>query len=74
MVHAGSALGSKAVYLAVRPTTRVDRGDRERIAAQTALGRVGLADDIGPAVAALLSPGFDWVTGQRIEFSAGQNL
>jgi NAD(P)-dependent dehydrogenase (short-subunit alcohol dehydrogenase family) len=44
------------------------------IASQTALGRVGLPDDIGGAVAALLSPGNQWVTGQRIEVSGGVNL
>ncbi len=44
------------------------------IAAQTALGRVGLPDDIGAAVAALLSPEAAWITGQRIEASGGQML
>lgn len=40
----------------------------------TALGRVGLPDDIGGAVAALLSDGNGWVTGQRIEVSGGMVL
>ena len=40
----------------------------------TALGRVGLPDDIGGAVAALLSDGNRWVTGQRIEVSGGMML
>ncbi|WP_437654496.1 SDR family NAD(P)-dependent oxidoreductase [Sorangium sp. So ce1182] len=44
------------------------------IAAQTALGRVGLPDDIGGAVAMLLSPESHWITGQRIEASGGQML
>ena len=44
------------------------------IAAQTALGRVGLPDDIGGAVAALLSPGSRWVNAQRIEVSGGQSI
>lgn len=44
------------------------------IAAQTALGRVGLPDDIGGAVAALLSPGAGWVNAQRIEVSGGQMI
>lgn len=39
-----------------------------------ALGRVGLPDDIGPAVASLLSPDNRWVTAQRIEVSGGQNI
>jgi NAD(P)-dependent dehydrogenase (short-subunit alcohol dehydrogenase family) len=42
------------------------------IAAQTALGRVGVADDIGGAIASLLSPENRWVNGQRIEVSGGQ--
>jgi NAD(P)-dependent dehydrogenase (short-subunit alcohol dehydrogenase family) len=46
----------------------------QAIAAQTALGRVGLPDDIGAAVAALLSPESAWITGQRIEASGGQGL
>lgn len=41
------------------------------VAAQTALGRVGLPDDIGGAVVALLSDAGGWVTGQRIEASGG---
>ena len=41
------------------------------IASQTALGRVGLPDDIGGAVAALLVEGNRWVNAQRIEVSGG---
>ncbi|MEC5217607.1 NAD(P)-dependent dehydrogenase (short-subunit alcohol dehydrogenase family) [Actimicrobium sp. GrIS 1.19] len=41
------------------------------IARQTALGRVGMPDDIGGAVAALLSDGNRWVNAQRIEVSGG---
>lgn len=44
------------------------------IASLTALGRVGLPDDVGGAVAALLSPGSAWVNGQRIEVSGGMAL
>lgn len=44
------------------------------IASQTALGRVGLPDDVGAAVALLLSPESAWITGQRIEVSGGQSL
>jgi NAD(P)-dependent dehydrogenase (short-subunit alcohol dehydrogenase family) len=44
------------------------------IAAQTALGRVGIADDIGGAIASLLSAENRWVNGQRIEVSGGQFL
>lgn len=42
------------------------------IARATALGRVGVPDDIGPAVAALLSEDNRWVNAQRIEVSGGQ--
>lgn len=44
------------------------------IAGQTALGRVGLPDDIGGAIAALLQPGNGWMTGQRVEVSGGMFL
>ncbi|MEA9392886.1 SDR family oxidoreductase [Acerihabitans sp. TG2] len=43
----------------------------QQISSATALGRVGLPDDIGGAVAALLSDGTHWITGQRIEASGG---
>lgn len=46
----------------------------EAFAALIALGRVGLPDDIGPAVASLLSPDNNWVTAQRVEVSGGQNI
>jgi NAD(P)-dependent dehydrogenase (short-subunit alcohol dehydrogenase family) len=46
----------------------------EAFAAMTALGRVGTPDDIGPAVAGLLSSNNRWVTAQRIEVSGGQNI
>lgn len=44
------------------------------IAGQTALGRVGLPDDIGGAVAALLADEAGWINGQRIEASGGIHL
>lgn len=44
------------------------------IASQTALGRVGLPDDIGAAIAMLLSSDARWVNGQRIEASGGMYL
>jgi NAD(P)-dependent dehydrogenase (short-subunit alcohol dehydrogenase family) len=40
----------------------------------TALGRVGLPDDIGPMIAALLTEDNRWVTAQRIEVSGGQGI
>lgn len=44
------------------------------LAQQTALGRVGLPDDIGGAISALLSPAAAWITAQRIEASGGMFL
>jgi len=41
------------------------------IASSTALGRVGLPDDVGGAVAALLSDDNHWINGQRIEVAGG---
>lgn len=40
----------------------------------TALGRVGVPDDIGPMIAGLLAPANRWVTAQRIEVSGGQGI
>lgn len=52
-----------------------DNGELNKvIASLTALGRVGLPDDIGGAVAMLLSPESAWINGQRIEVSGGQML
>jgi NAD(P)-dependent dehydrogenase (short-subunit alcohol dehydrogenase family) len=44
---------------------------KEQIANLTALGRTGVADDIGPMIAALLSDANRWVNAQRIEASGG---
>ena len=46
----------------------------QHIAAQTALGRVGLPDDIGDAIAALLSDDLRWMNAQRVEVSGGMFL
>ena len=54
----------------VRDNPEVNR----MVAASTALGRVGLADDVGAATAALLSKDCGWVNGQRIEVAGGTNL
>jgi NAD(P)-dependent dehydrogenase (short-subunit alcohol dehydrogenase family) len=42
-----------------------------QIAGQTALGRVGVPDDIGGVIASLLSEDNRWINGQRIEASGG---
>lgn len=54
----------------VRDTPEV----KQHLSALTALGRVGLPDDIGGAVAALLADGSGWINGQRIEVAGGIHL
>lgn len=44
------------------------------LASQTALGRVGLPDDIGGVIASLLAPANGWINAQRIEASGGMFL
>ena len=52
---------------AVRDNAQIN----EFVASQTALGRVGLPDDIGGAIASLLSENSGWINAQRIEASGG---
>ncbi len=47
---------------------------QDAIAANTALGRHAVADDIGPVIASILRDDNHWVTGQRIEASGGVHL
>ena len=54
----------------VRDNAEVNR----HIAAQTALGRVGLPDDIGDAIAALLRDELAGMNAQRVEVSGGMFL
>ncbi len=55
---------------AVRDNAEINK----HIAGITALGRVGVADDIGPMIASLLSEDNRWINAQRIEVSGGQGL
>jgi NAD(P)-dependent dehydrogenase (short-subunit alcohol dehydrogenase family) len=55
---------------AVRDNSEIN----QYFASQTALGRVGLPDDIGGAIASLLSEDNQWVNAQRIEVSGGQSI
>ncbi|HEX4381689.1 MAG TPA: SDR family oxidoreductase [Myxococcales bacterium] len=41
------------------------------LAAQTALGRIGEPDDVGLAIAALLSEDCRWITAQDVDVSGG---
>ncbi|WP_413742431.1 SDR family NAD(P)-dependent oxidoreductase [Sodalis sp. RH15] len=55
---------------AVRDTPEYNRF----FAGMTALGRVGVADDIGPMIAGLLGEDSRWINAQRIEVSGGQGI
>ncbi|CAH2789284.1 MAG: Oxidoreductase, short-chain dehydrogenase/reductase family [uncultured Caballeronia sp.] len=50
---------------------RDDHDVNQFVAQNTALGRVGVPDDIGGAIAEMLSEGNRWMTAQRVEISGG---
>lgn len=54
--------------------TRDNKEINAQIAGFTALGRVGLPDDIGGVVAFLCTQDAYWINGQRLEVSGGQAL
>ena len=49
-------------------------GLNQQFAGITALGRVGMPDDIGPMIASLLGESNRWINAQRIEVSGGQGI
>ncbi|KAA5536467.1 SDR family oxidoreductase [Taibaiella lutea] len=53
---------------------RDDKALNDQVAAATALGRVGLPDDIGSVVAFFCTDDAKWVNAQRIEVSGGMML
>lgn len=53
---------------------RDNKDINDQIASLTALGRVGLPDDIGGVVAFLCTPEAGWINAQRIEVSGGQAI
>ncbi|OPA99034.1 short-chain dehydrogenase [Pseudomonas fluorescens] len=55
-------------------TVRDNSHVNSMVANNTALGRVGLPDDIGGALSVLLADGSNWINGQRIEASGGMFL
>ncbi|MBC8998002.1 SDR family oxidoreductase [Pseudomonas sp. N40(2020)] len=55
-------------------TVRDNPAVNAMVASNTALGRAGQPDDIGGALALLLSPGAQWINGQRVEASGGMFL
>lgn len=52
-------------------SNKTDENKRTAIAGLTALGRVGVPEDIGGVVAFLCTPEAGWLNGQRIELSGG---
>lgn len=55
-------------------TVRDNTDANSFVAGNIALGRAGLPDDIGGAVAMLLAPESHWINGQRVEASGGMFL
>jgi NAD(P)-dependent dehydrogenase (short-subunit alcohol dehydrogenase family) len=53
---------------------RDNPGVNQMVAASSALGRVGLPEDVGPVIAALLSDDLGWVNAQRIEVAGGVHI
>jgi NAD(P)-dependent dehydrogenase (short-subunit alcohol dehydrogenase family) len=53
---------------------RDNPGVNKMISDITALGRVGLPEDVGPVIASLLSDDLGWVNAQRIEVSGGVHI
>lgn len=52
-------------------TVRDNRQVNDMVSSVTALGRAGVPEDIGPAIAHLLSDDNRWINAQRIEISGG---
>jgi NAD(P)-dependent dehydrogenase (short-subunit alcohol dehydrogenase family) len=52
-------------------SNKSDENKRKMVASVTALGRVGVPEDIGGVVAFLCTPEAGWMNGQRIELSGG---
>lgn len=53
---------------------RDNKDINQMVASATALGRVGLPDDIGGVVSFLCTEDAKWINAQRIEVSGGQNI
>ena len=54
--------------------TRDNKAVNQQIASATALGRVGLPDDVGSVVAFLCTDDAKWINAQRIEVSGGMMI
>ncbi|WP_345953104.1 SDR family oxidoreductase [Mucilaginibacter sp. PAMB04168] len=55
-------------------SNKSDENKRNMISSVTALGRVGVPEDIGGVVAFLCTPEAGWMNGQRIELSGGMMI
>lgn len=69
-VVAPGAIETDIMGGAVRDNAKLNKA----LAAETALGRVGLPTDVGSVVAFLCTDDANWINGQRIEVSGGANL
>jgi NAD(P)-dependent dehydrogenase (short-subunit alcohol dehydrogenase family) len=69
-VVAPGAIATDFIGGVVRDNPQVNK----LIAAQTALGRVGLPEEVGSVIAGLLSDEFGWVNAQRIEVAGGVSI
>ena len=58
-------------YIQTDMTAALDENQREQLAAQIPLGRLGTADDIAHAVAFLASPQAGYVTGETLHVNGG---
>jgi NAD(P)-dependent dehydrogenase (short-subunit alcohol dehydrogenase family) len=69
-VVAPGAIETDFFGVAVRDTAEFNKF----FADMTAIGRVGVPDDIGPMIAGLLTDDNRWVNAQQIEVSGGQGI
>jgi len=74
----GRCCVSRPTFLGLPPQLRGTMRDTAEFnrffAEMTAMGRVGVADDVGPMIASLLGEENRWLTAQRIEVSGGQGI
>lgn len=61
---------TRAVALELGPR-RICEDLQKAVAAETPLGRVGEPEDVAGVIASLLAAETGWITGQRIEVTAG---
>jgi NAD(P)-dependent dehydrogenase (short-subunit alcohol dehydrogenase family) len=63
--------GLPSMLLRRAPLPPISAVVNKRIAENTARGRAGVPDDLGPVIASLLSEENRWVNAQRIEVAGG---